>query len=85
MTDIVLHDISDETHEALCQRAKRHGRTAEEEARVLIDDALMNEKILRIADEKGLGAALQAIGEAVGGVELDITRDKSAPRFARFD
>ena len=85
MTDIVLHDLSEETHEALCQRAKRHGRTAEEEACVLIDDALMSEKILRIADEKGLGSALRAIGEEAGGVELDITRDKSLPRWATFD
>ena len=47
MTDIILHDIPDRMHEALCRRGEQHGHTAEQEARAMIEDALANERVLR--------------------------------------
>ena len=43
------------------------------------------ESSLGLAAKKGMGTALEEIGKAVGGIDLDITRDKTPARFAVFD
>jgi len=69
MSAIVIRKLSPETHRALRLRAARHGRSAEAEARMILDEAV------RPKDRVKLGSALAAFGRSVGGIDLDISRD----------
>ena len=69
MAAIVIRNLSSETHQALKARAARHGRSAEAEARMILDEAV------RPKERVKLGSALAAFGSSVGGLDLDISRD----------
>ena len=69
MAAIVIRNLSSETHQALKARAARHGRSAEAEARMILD------KAVRPKERVKLGSALAAFGRSVGGLDLDISRD----------
>ena len=69
MTAIVIRNLSSETHQALKARAARHGRSAEAEARMILDEAVRPKERVRP------GSALAAFGKSVGGLDLDISRD----------
>jgi plasmid stability protein len=68
MSAIVIRNVSPETHRALQVRAARHGRSAEGEARMTLDDAILPKERMK------LGSALAAFGKSVGGLDLDISR-----------
>ena len=71
MPAIVVRNISAETHRALRVRARQHGRSTEAEIRAILNGAV------RPAKRFKLGSALLALGKPLGGVDLEITRDKS--------
>ena len=79
MGALTVRKISDEVHAALKDRARQNGRSTEAEVRAIIESSL------GLAAKKGMGTALEEIGKAVGGIDLDITRDKTPARFAVFD
>lgn len=68
--DLVIHDLPEQEVSALAARGRRHGRTAEEEARQLIHEAATEELLLGQLDaatravEARLRTAEQALGTA---------------------
>lgn len=78
MSAIVVRNISAETHRALRVRAKRHGRSTEAEIRAILDGAV------RPSRRVMLGSALAALAKPLGGVDLEITRDKTPAGPADF-
>ena len=68
MVDITLHDFPDKLHTELQRRAQANGHTIEEEVYDLLEELMTRERYRRIAEDEGLGAALQAIGR-----DFDIT------------
>jgi plasmid stability protein len=68
---IVVRNLSLETHRALQARAAQHGRSTEAEARAIIDEAV------RPVSRVRLGSALAALARPLGGLDLDIPRDKT--------
>jgi plasmid stability protein len=71
MAAIVIRNLPPETHRALREQAARHGRSAEAEARKILDEAV------RPATRIKLGSALAQLVRECGGVDLDISRDKT--------
>jgi antitoxin FitA len=71
MAAIVIRNLSLETHRALRARAAQHGRSAEAEARTILDEAV------RPVTRVKLGSALAALAQSLGGLDLDTTRDKT--------
>jgi len=71
MAAIVVRNLSPETHRALQARAARHGRSTEAEARIILDEAVR--PVTRIK----LGSALAGLAQQLGGLDLDIWRDKT--------
>ena len=71
MAAIVIRNLSPETHRALQARAAQHGRSTEAEARTILDEAV------RPPARVKLGSALAALAQPLGGLDLDISRDKS--------
>jgi plasmid stability protein len=71
MAAIVVRNLTAETHRALQTRAARHGRSTEAEARMILDEAVRPTTRVR------LGSALAALAQPLGGVDLDISRDKT--------
>jgi plasmid stability protein len=71
MAAIVIRNLSPETHRALQARAVRHGRSTEAEARIILDEAV------RPAARVKLGAALASLARSLGGLDLDISRDRT--------
>jgi antitoxin FitA len=71
MAAIVIRNLSPETHRALQARAARHGRSTEAEVRSILDEAV------RPVSRVKLGSALAALAQPFGGLDLDISRDKT--------
>jgi len=71
MPAIVVRNISAETHRALRVRARQHGRSTEAEIRAILNGAV------RPAARVRLGSALAALAKPLGGLDLEITRDKT--------
>ena len=71
MAAIVIRNLSPETHRALQARAARHGRNTEAEVRAILDEAV------RPAARVKLGSALAALAQPLGGLDLEISRDKT--------
>jgi len=76
---MTIRNLSEETHRALKQRAAAKGRSAEAEVRLILDAAVNPpERIL-------IGSELAALGQRIGGVELDIRRDQTPATGASFE
>ncbi|MFZ3233874.1 MAG: plasmid stabilization protein [Stellaceae bacterium] len=71
MAAIVIRNLSPETHRALQARAVRHGRSTEAEVRTILDEAV------RPTARVKLGSALAALAQPFGGLDLEISRDKT--------
>lgn len=78
MPAILVRNLSAETHRALRDRAKRHGRSAEAEARAILDGAVHPDTRIR------LGSALAALAKPFGGLNLKVERHKTPPEPADF-
>ena len=70
MASVTVRNIPDETHRALRVRAATHGLSTEAEIRAILENAV------RPAGRIKLGSLLAEIGREVGGVDLEIERDK---------
>jgi antitoxin FitA len=79
MAAVTIRNLSPETHRALKQRARGHGRSTEAEIREILDAAV------RGGEDLGIGAALTALGRSLGGVELEIARDSTPARPIPFE
>ncbi len=80
MSAVTIRNIPPATHRALKARAKAHARSTEAEIRAILEDAVTPKR-----NEKGLGTALREIALAHGPFELEIVRDKSPARYAKFE
>lgn len=79
MPAITIRNLSDETHRALRVRAAEHGRSTEAEARAILDAAV------RPPERVKIGTALVELFRPLGGVELEIERDRTPAEPIRFD
>jgi plasmid stability protein len=71
MASVTVRNLSDETHRALRMRAAMHGHSTEAEIRAILDDTVRPDNRIK------LGSLLAKIGLEVGGVDLEIERDKT--------
>ncbi len=78
MAALVVRKLSPETHRALRDRARRHGRSTEAEVRAILDESV------RPATRLKLGSALAALARPLGGLDLKTTRDKTPAEPADF-
>lgn len=79
MTTVTVRNLPDEIHRAVRLRAAQHGRSTEAEIRLILEAAVKPEQRVK------LGSLLAEIGKEVGGVELDIERDKTSTEPVRFE
>ena len=77
MPSVTVRNLPDATHRALKLRAAQHGRNTEAEIRFILETA--------VAPKVGLGAALAKIGRSLGGIKLDLPRDKRPVDAASFE
>jgi antitoxin FitA len=83
MAQLVVRNIEDEIKERLVQRARRHGRSMEEEVRVILRDAVLKE--MKAEPELGFGTRL-ATFFAEQGLDYEIEEMKGQEaRAATFD
>ena len=78
MASVTVRNLPDETHRALRVRAATHGRSTEAEIRAILENAVRPEGRIK------LGTLLADIGREVGGIELDIERDRSPAEPLEF-
>jgi antitoxin FitA len=78
MPAVTVRNIPEKTHRALKRRAAQNGRSTEAEIRIILEDAVS------AGTAAGLGSQLAALGRRFGGIELNITRDKSPAEPADF-
>lgn len=79
MSAITVRNLSDDTHRALRRRAAERGRSTEAEIRAILDD------IARPKDRVKMGDALIDLFRPLGGVDLDITRDRTPVEPLNFE
>ncbi len=79
MAAITIRNLSAETHRALRVRAAEHGRSTEAEVRAILDEAA------RPAGRVKMGSALVEMFRPLGGVDLDIERDRSPAEPPQFE
>ena len=79
MAVITIRNLPAETHRALRVRAAEHGRSTEAEVRAILDAAV------RPADRLKMGSALVELFRPLGGVDLEIDRDRTPAQPVRFD
>ncbi len=79
MTDLLIRNISANLKKKLASRARRNRRSLSDEAKRLLDEALLDRR-----PANPLGAALVEHFKGLGPVELDIprsTRHRPPPEF----
>jgi plasmid stability protein len=79
MASVTIRNLPEETHRALRVRAATHGRSTEAEIRAILENAVRPENRIK------LGSLLANIGREVGGVELEIERDRTASEPVSFE
>ena len=79
MASVTVRNLSDETHRALRVRAAMHGHSTEAEIRAILDNTVRPDNRIK------LGSLLAKIGLEVGGVDLEIERDKSPTEPLEFE
>ena len=79
MAAITVRNLSDETHRALRVRAAEHGRSTEAEVRAILDE------VVRPPERVKMGSALVDAFRPLGGVDLEIERDRSPAKPPRFE
>ena len=77
MSSVTVRNIPEATHRALKARASQHGRSTEAEIRSILENA--------VRPALGMGAALAAIGQSLGGITLDLPRDPRQIQPAEFE
>ncbi|WP_321872667.1 FitA-like ribbon-helix-helix domain-containing protein [Burkholderia ubonensis] len=79
MAVITVRNLPDEVHRALRVRAAQHGRSTEAEVRDILEKAVQPEGRVK------LGTLLAEVGREIGGVDLDIQRDKTPTEPVNFE
>ncbi len=79
MASVTVRNLSDETHRALRVRAAMHGHSTEAEIRAILDNTVRPDNRIK------LGSLLAKIGLEVGGVDLEIEREKSPTEPLSFE
>ncbi len=79
MAAVTVRNLPEETHRALKLRAARHGRSTEAEIREILEEAI------RPKDRIKVGSELAAFGRRFGGLDLDIERDRTPAKPAKFE
>ena len=79
MPALTVRNLPEEIHRALKIRAATHGRSTEAEVRAILEETV------RPKEQVKVGSVLAAFGQRFGGVDLDITRDKTPARPAIFE
>ena len=79
MPAMTIRKIPEETHLALKQRAKQHGRSVEAEAREVLNEALLPKERLK------LGTAIHELAMQYGGFDLEIERDQTPAGQVSFE
>jgi len=79
MASVTVRNLPDETHRALRVRAATHGRSTEAEIRAILENAVHPEGRIK------LGTLLAEIGREVGGIDLEIERDKTPAEPMSFE
>ena len=77
MSAVTVRNLPEATHRALKLRAAQHGRSTEAEIRLILENA--------VAPRIGMGSALVAIGQKLGGLEMELLRDKRPVEPASFE
>ena len=79
MATLLIRNLDDSLKKALRKRAAEHGRSMEEEARLLLKTALLQGR-----STMGLGSRLHAIAMEVGGWDFEIPPRTEMPRKPPF-
>jgi antitoxin FitA len=79
MSTVTVRNLPDETHRALRVRATMKGLSTEAEIRAILENAVRPESRIK------LGSLLAEIGREVGGVELDLARDRAVREPISFE
>ena len=81
MASITIRNLDDDVKTQLRKRADGHGRSMEEEARLILAHAVEREAALT----KGLGTAFHELFKPFGGVELEMPPREPMGEPPRFD
>lgn len=79
MASVTVRNLPDETHRALRVRAAMHGLSTEAEIRAILENAVRPDGRIK------LGSLLAEIGREVGGVDLEIERDRTPAEPVSFE
>ena len=79
MASVTVRNLPDETHRALRVRAAMHGLSTEAEIRAILENAVRPDGRIK------LGSLLAEIGREVGGVDLEIERDRTPVEPVGFE
>ena len=81
MASITIRNLDNDVKSRLRVRAARHGRSMEEEVRLILAQAVDREPV----PEKGLGTALHELFKPFGGIELDLPPREAMREPPRFE
>lgn len=81
MASITIRNLDDDVKTRLRKRAAGHGRSMEEEVRLILADAVERETPLA----KGLGTAIHELFKPFGGVELEMPPREPMREPPRFE
>lgn len=79
MAAITIRNLSEATHRALRVRAAEHGRSTEAEVRAILDAVVRPEGRLK------MGSAMVELFRPLGGVDLEIQRDRTPRKPIEFE
>ena len=79
MSSVTVRNLPEETHRALRVRAALKGLSTEAEIRAILENAVRPESRIK------LGSLLAEIGREVGGIELEIERDRTPAEPVSFE
>lgn len=79
MPVVTVRNLPEATHRALKLRATQHGRSTEAEIRAILEDAVRPRTRIKI------GSELAAFGQRFGGLDVNLTRDRTPAEPAPFE
>ncbi len=80
MATLTIRNLDDDLKARLRVEAAQHGRSMEEEVRLILKQALEHRR-----PERGMGGAIQRRFAALGGIDLALAARSDAPRAADLE